>query len=41
MKKRQKLFTDEQWDLIGPLFPEPRRRRSLDNVPFAHLMLIG
>ena len=24
MKRRQKLLTDEQWELIGPLFPEPR-----------------
>ena len=23
MKKRQKLLTDEQWELIEPLLPEP------------------
>lgn len=23
MKNRQKLLTDKQWELIGPLFPEP------------------
>jgi transposase len=28
MKKRQKLLTDEQWELIGPLLPEPKRRRD-------------
>ena len=26
MKRRQKLLTDEQWELIEPLFPKPRRR---------------
>ena len=24
MKKRQKLLTDEQWELIEPLLPQPR-----------------
>jgi transposase len=28
MKKRQKLLTDEQWELIEPLLPKPRRRRD-------------
>jgi transposase len=28
MKKRQKLLTDEQWELIGPLLPEAKRRRD-------------
>jgi transposase len=28
MKKRQKLLTDEQWELVGPLLPEPKRRRD-------------
>ena len=28
MKKRQKLLTDEQWELIEPLLPEPRRRKD-------------
>ena len=26
MKKRQKLLTDEQWELIEPLLPKPRPR---------------
>ena len=26
MKKRQKLLTDEQWELIEPLLPKPRQR---------------
>ena len=26
MKKRQKLLTDEQWELVGALLPPPRRR---------------
>ena len=26
MKKRQKLLSDEQWELIDPLLPEPKRR---------------
>jgi molybdenum cofactor biosynthesis enzyme MoaA len=28
MKIRQKLLTDEQWELIEPLFPKVRRRRT-------------
>lgn len=32
MKKRQKLLTDEQWKLIGALFPEPPRRRDKRGV---------
>ena len=35
MKKRQKLLTDEQWELIGPLLPEPRRRRDNRGRPWA------
>ena len=35
MKKRQKLLTDEQWELIGPLFPEPRRRKDNRGRPWA------
>ena len=35
MKKRQKLLTDEQWELVGPLFPEPRRRRDNRGRPCA------
>ncbi len=26
MKRRQKLLTDEQWELIEPLFPKPKPR---------------
>ena len=35
MKKRQKLLNDEQWELIGPLFPEPRRRKHNRGRPWA------
>jgi transposase len=35
MKKRQKLLTDEQWELIEPLLPEPRRRRDNRGRPWA------
>ena len=35
MKKRQKLLTDEQWELIEPLLPEPRRRRDNRARPWA------
>jgi len=28
MRNRQKLLTDEQWELIEPLFPKPRRRKD-------------
>jgi transposase len=28
MKKRLKLVTDEHWELIEPLLPEPRRRKD-------------
>jgi transposase len=34
-EKRQKLLTDEQWELIAPLFPEPRRRRENRGRPWA------
>src|ERR1039457_5318384 len=33
MKKRQKLLTDEQWDLIEPLFPPPKQRRDKRGRP--------
>ena len=33
MKRRQKLLTDEQWELIEPLFPERRRRRDKRGRP--------
>ena|SRR5450759_904667 len=35
MKKRQKLLTDEQWERIGPLLPEPKRRRDNRGRPWA------
>jgi transposase len=35
MKRRQKLLTDEQWELIGPLFPEPWRRKDNRGRPWA------
>ena len=35
MKKRQKLLTDEQWELIEPLLPEPKRRRDNRGRPWA------
>ena len=35
MKKRQRLLSDEQWELIGPLFPEPRRRKDNRGRPWA------
>jgi transposase len=34
MKKRQKLLTDEQWELIEPLLPEPRRRKDHRGRPW-------
>ena len=35
MKKRQKLLTDEQWELIEPLLPPPKRRRDNRGRPWA------
>ena len=35
MKKRQKLVTDEQWELIEPLLPEGRRRKDNRGRPWA------
>jgi len=35
MKKRQKLLTDEQWELIEPLLPQPRLRRDRRGRPWA------
>ncbi|MGA3316857.1 MAG: transposase [Candidatus Korobacteraceae bacterium] len=28
MKTRQKLLTDEHWELIEPLLPKPKQRRD-------------
>ena len=33
MKKRQKLLTDEQWELIEPLLPKRRQRRDKRGRP--------
>ena len=33
MKQRQKLLTDEQWELIEPLLPKPKRRRDKRGRP--------
>src|SRR5208337_4619958 len=35
MKKRQKLLTDEQWKLIEPLLPRPKRRGDRRGRPAA------
>jgi transposase len=35
MKKRQKLVTDEQWELIEPLLPEGGRRKDNRGRPWA------
>ncbi len=35
MKKRQKLLSGEQWELIGPLFPKPWRRKDNRGRPWA------
>src|SRR6266700_2515173 len=35
MKNRQKLLTDEQWKLIEPLLPKPKRRRDRRGRPAA------
>src|SRR5208337_1993544 len=35
MKKRQKLLTEEQWELVAPLLPEPRRRKDNRGRPWA------
>ena len=33
MKKRQELLTDEQWQLIEPVLPKPKRRRDKRGRP--------
>src|SRR6476659_792566 len=35
MRNRQRLLTDEQWELIEPLFPKPRRRQDNRGRPWA------
>src|ERR1700726_3417030 len=34
-EKRQKLLTDEQWDLVEPMLPPPKRRRDNRGRPWA------
>ena len=33
-KKRFELLTDAQWELIGPLLPEPKRRKDRRGRPW-------
>ena len=35
MKKRQKLLTEEQWELVEPMLPPPKRRRDNRGRPWA------
>ena len=35
MKNRQRLLTDEQWELMAPLFPRPKRRADRRGRPRA------
>src|ERR1035437_4608921 len=35
MKKRQQLLTDEQWELVEPMLPSPRRRQDNRGRPWA------
>jgi len=35
MKLRQKLLTDEQWELVGAFLPPPRKRRDRRGRPAA------
>ena len=35
MKKRQKLLSDEQWQLVEPLLPQPKCRRDGRGRPWA------
>src|SRR3989442_15602490 len=35
MKKRQKLLADEQWELVEPMLPPPRRRGDNRGRPWA------
>src|ERR1700757_1909260 len=35
MRKRQKLMTNEQWELIEPLLPRPKQRRDKRGRPTA------
>jgi transposase len=35
MKRRQKLLTDKQWELVEPMLPPPKRRRDNRGRPWA------
>ena len=35
MKKRQQLLSEEQWEILCPLFPEPKRRKDGRGRPWA------
>jgi transposase len=35
MKKRQELLSQEQWKILEPLFPEPKRRKDGRGRPWA------
>ena len=35
MKKRLELLSEEQWGILGPLFPEPKRRKDGRGRPWA------
>jgi len=35
MKQRQKLLTEEQWELVEPMLPPPKRRRDNRGRPWA------
>ena len=35
MKQRQKLLTEEQWELVEPMLPPPQRRRDNRGRPWA------
>jgi transposase len=35
MKQRQKLLSEEQWELVEPMLPPPRRRRDNRGRPWA------
>jgi len=35
MKKRQMLLSEEQWELVGPMLPPPRRRPDNRGRPWA------
>ncbi len=34
-KQREVLLSEAQWNILGPLFPEPRRRKDGRGYPWA------